>query len=337
MRIVFFGTPAFSVPALQQLIEDAAFEVIAVVTQPDRKRARGSQLVPSPVKQIAESVGIPVWQPERVKKDVATLHQLSAADADAFVVIAYGQILSQQILEMPRLGCINVHGSLLPAYRGAAPIQWAIHDGLRETGNTTMLMDAGMDSGPMLLKQPTSIGFLETAQDLAIRLSHQGAALLVTTLRQLEAGTLTPQPQDHQLATYARLLKKEDYLLDWHRSALSLHDQIRGFYPGCHSAFRGDRLKLLATVPLDPSLAEQLPDELRSLLMAVPQHPAADPGQIVNLLKGYGPLVQTGQGLLLLQEVQLPARKAMGGWDFVNGLRVSVGDRLGVASPMTCG
>lgn len=328
MRIVFFGTPQFSVPTLKRLLEDPHFEVVAVVTQPDRKRGRGSQLSSSPVKILAASAGIPVWQPERVKKDAATLNQLAAADADAFVVIAYGQILSQQILDMPRLGCINVHGSLLPAYRGAAPIQWAIYDGQTTTGNTTMLMDAGMDSGPMLLKQSTPIELLETAHDLGARLSHQGAELLVTTLQQLEAGQLTPQPQDQDRATYARLLKKEDYLIDWQRSALVLHNQIRGFYPGCHCEFRGDRLKLLATVPLDLNLADLLPEMLRPLVSMTSHMTTTAPGQIAGLLKGYGPVVQTGQGLLLLREVQPRARKALGGWDFVNGLRVMVGESL---------
>jgi methionyl-tRNA formyltransferase len=333
MRVVFFGTPEFSVPTLERLIQDDHFDVVAVVTQPDRKRGRGSTLVASPVKQVAESAGLPVWQPERIKKDADTLSGLAAAQADAFVVIAYGQILSPQILEMPRLGCINVHGSLLPAYRGAAPIQWAIHDGLSVTGNTTMLMDAGMDTGPMLLKQSTPIGLLDTAQDLAARLSQQGGDLLVETLLQLEAGQLTPQPQDDQLATYARLLQKEDFNINWQQSALAIHNQVRGFYPGCHCGFRGDCLKVLATLPLDPQLANQVPSELQAVLASAsslggPELMQADAGTIVALFKGQGPLVQTADGQLLLREVQLPGRKAMSGDDFSNGLRVVPGEQL---------
>jgi methionyl-tRNA formyltransferase len=215
MKVVFFGTPQFAVPSLERLLEHPAFEVLAVVTQPDKRRSRGNQTTPSPVKSLAMAHHIPVWQPQRVKKDAETLNQLKQTEADVFVVVAYGQILSQEILDMPKLGCINVHGSILPKYRGAAPIQWCIYRGETETGITTMLMDAGMDTGAMLLKAFTLIQLLDNAQDLAARLASLAQDLLVETLLKLERQEIQPIPQDESQATYAPLIQKQDYLLDW--------------------------------------------------------------------------------------------------------------------------
>ncbi|MEB3335835.1 MAG: methionyl-tRNA formyltransferase, partial [Leptolyngbyaceae bacterium] len=206
MRVIFFGTPHFAVPSLERLIADPECEVLAVVTQPDKRRGRGNQLDPSPVKAIALAHNLPVWQPKSIKKSDETLTQLAESQADAFVVVAYGQILSQRILDMPKLGCINAHGSLLPKYRGAAPIQWSLYHGEAETGITTMLMDAGMDTGPMLLKASTPIGLLDQAQELAQRLAALSADLLVETLLKLEQQTIQPIPQDPDQATYAPLI-----------------------------------------------------------------------------------------------------------------------------------
>lgn len=195
MKVVFFGTPEFAVPTLEKLLENKDFQVMSVVTQPDKRRERGNKLTPSPVKAFATDHHIPVWQPERVKKDVETLTQLKQIEADIFVVIAYGQILSKKILDMPKLGCINVHGSILPQYRGAAPIQWSIYNGEKETGITTMLMDKGMDTGDMLLKATTPIQLLDNAQVLAEKLAMIGADLLIETLYKLERQEITPIPQ----------------------------------------------------------------------------------------------------------------------------------------------
>ncbi|MEM6867672.1 MAG: methionyl-tRNA formyltransferase, partial [Cyanobacteria bacterium P01_C01_bin.121] len=219
MRVVFFGTPQFAVPSLNRLLNHSDFEVIAVVTQPDKRRGRGSKVTPSPVKAAAANAHCPIWQPARIKKDPETLAQLDALRADAFVVIAYGQILSQAILDMPRFGCVNAHGSILPEYRGAAPIQWCIHDGATTTGVTTMLMDAGMDTGPMLVEETISIGLEDNAWDIAKKLSELSADLLVTTLQKLQQQQIRPRPQDDAKATYASLIKKEDYTLDWSKSA----------------------------------------------------------------------------------------------------------------------
>lgn len=340
MKLIFFGTPQFAVPSLERLLTHDAFDVVAVVTQPDKRRGRGNQLSPSPVKTVALEHQIPVWQPRRVKKEEDVLAKLRSTNADAFVVVAYGQILSQEILDMPRLGCINAHGSLLPNYRGAAPIQWSLYHGESETGITTMLMDAGMDTGAMLLKATTPIHLLDNALDLAKTLSIQAADLLVDTLLGLDQGTITPIPQDNNQATYAPLIQKEDYQLDWSRSAIALHNQIRGFYPNGSTTFRNTPLKITATVPLSSPNVSLPPDlqPLQPMWNAIQEDDnhsktnhskTAQPGTVIGLLKGYGAVVQTGEGGLLLREVQLAGKRSQSGWDFVNGMRLQVGEVLG--------
>lgn len=327
MKIIFFGTPLFAVPSLEKLLHHPEFEVIAAVTQPDKRRGRGNKLTPSPVKELAVEHQIPVWQPKRIKKHPETLSRLKQARADAFVVVAYGQILSPEILEMPRLGCINGHGSILPRYRGAAPIQWCLYNGERSTGITTMLMDAGMDTGPMLLKRSIAIGLLDNAIDLAEGLSRLAADLLVETLIKLNAGEIQPVPQDETQATYAPLIKPEDYQLDWSRSALALHNQVRGFFPNCVTQFREQALKISGTIPLGiklPLELEELQQQQSTLLQL-----SGRPGEIVRIIKRFGPLVQTGNGLLLLREVKLAGKRAQSGWDFANGTRLAAGEILG--------
>ncbi|MBE9015041.1 methionyl-tRNA formyltransferase [Chroococcidiopsidales cyanobacterium LEGE 13417] len=327
MKIIFFGTPEFAVPTLEKLLSHPEFDVVAVVTQPDKRRGRGNELTPSPVKTVATARQIPVWQPSRVKKDAETLNLLEQSGADFFVVAAYGQILSQQILDLPRLGCINVHGSILPKYRGAAPIQWCLYNGETETGITTMLMDAGMDTGAMLLKAYTPIHILDNAYELAARLSTLGADLLIETLLQLASQAIAPVPQNNDEATYAPLIKKENYALDWSKTAIALHNQIRGFYPNCTATFRDRALKILATVPLDAAYTLQLSPELQQLIYNFSDLSSdRRPGEIVQMVKGVGAAIQTGAGLLLLREVQPAGKRSQSGWDFVNGNRLTVGE-----------
>jgi methionyl-tRNA formyltransferase len=325
MKIVFLGTPSFAVPTLERLLSCETFEVAAVVTQPDKRRGRGNDLIPSPVKGVAVAHQIPVWQPQRIKKDMEVLELLQTSGADAFVVVAYGQILSQEILDMPRLGCINGHGSLLPKYRGAAPIQWCLYHGEAETGITTMLMDAGMDTGAMLLKAVTPIALFDNAQDLAKTLAVVTADLMVDTLLGLDQGSIQPTPQDNEQATYAPLIRKEDYGLDWTKGAIALHNQVRGFYPNCVTTFRDQLLKVTATVPLNGDRA-LLPLELQHYKESDSLGTA--PGTVVELLKNQGAIVQTGEGMLLLKEVQMAGKRSQSGWDFVNGTRLQVGEVL---------
>jgi len=330
MRLVFFGTPQFAVPSLQRLLAEPGFEVLGVVTQPDKRRGRGKQLMPSPVKLVALDANCPLFQPRRIKKDEDTLTALGSLQADAFVVVAYGQILSQRILAMPRLGCINGHGSLLPAYRGAAPIQWCLVNGETATGMTTMQMDAGMDTGPMLLKSHLPIGLLNNFYDVAQSLAQQSAELLVETLKGLDAGTITPEPQDDALATYAPPIQKEAYELDWSQPAIALHNRVRGFYPNCVTQFRGQPLKIIATVPLGPGywalMPTRLAADLQAGVQALPPAQEVQPGTLVGFIKGHGPVVETGEGQLLLQEVKPSGKQAQSGHDFVNGSRLQVGE-----------
>ncbi len=332
MKIVFFGTPEFAVPSLECLLAHPDFDVVAVVTQPDKRRGRGNQLIPSPVKALVQET-LPVWQPRSIKKDLETLEKLRESQADAFVVVAYGQILSQAILEMPRLGCVNAHGSILPKYRGAAPIQWSLYHGELETGVTTMLMDAGMDTGAMLKVDRIAIAPLQNAQDLAAHLSRMSADLLVETLLQLNQGTAQPIPQDHAHATYAPLIKKEDYELDWAKPAIALHNQVRGFFPNCSTTFRGEPLKVIATIPLDSTYWDGLPSNLQAGLtkeLADLLDTAREAGTIVAIAKGLGAIVQTGSGHLLLKEIQLSGKRPQSGADFANGTRLAIGEKVGM-------
>ncbi|MBW4656399.1 MAG: methionyl-tRNA formyltransferase [Kaiparowitsia implicata GSE-PSE-MK54-09C] len=331
MRLVFFGTPEFAVPSLERLLQQPEMAVVAVVTQPDKRRGRGGDLSPSPIKAVAIAHDSPVWQPRSVKKHAETLENLKAAEADAFVVVAYGQILSPEILAMPRLGCVNAHGSLLPQYRGAAPIQWCLYHGEAETGITTMLMDAGMDTGAMLLKTQLPIGLMDHAGDVARSLAHQAADLLVETLAGLDQGAIAPFPQDEAAATYAPLIQKADYALDWENGAIALHNHVRGFYPNCVTTFRGSSLKILMTVPLTGETLAQLPAEVQAAASDwTPLLNRADPpGTIIGLVKPLGAIATTRDGLLLLHTVKPAGKRTQSGWDFVNGSHLEMGERLG--------
>lgn len=287
--------------------------------------------MPSAVKAAAPET-CPIWQPQRIKKDVETLQALQKLQADAFVVVAYGQILSPEILAMPKFGCVNAHASILPKYRGAAPIQWSLYHGESETGVTTMQMDVGMDTGPMLLRSTLPIGLLDNAWQVAERLAALSADLLADTLARLYQQKLRGVPQEDAKATYAPLIQKADYELDWQRDAIALHNQIRGFYPSCTTQFRNSPLKISEAFPLEYAAESQLPEvlnDLTSACSALGQPEPATPGTIVALLKGFGPVVATGQGLLLLRQVQPTGKKAQSGWDFVNGHRLTIGESLG--------
>jgi methionyl-tRNA formyltransferase len=305
MRLVFLGTPAFAVPTLERMVE-AGHEVLAVVTQPDRASGRGQQTAAPPVKVAALRLGLAVYQPERVRRPEA-LEYLRNLAADAMVVVGYGQIIPQSVIDLAPFGIINVHASLLPAYRGAGPIQWAILKGETRTGVTTMRIDAGLDTGDMLLKAETEIGAEENAIELGRRLAAMGADLLVETLRGLEAGAIVPEKQDSALATYAPLLKKEDGLIDWNQPAGSIHNRVRGLqpWPGAYTTLRGSLLHIWRARPAVGS---------------------GTPGHIVSLR----PLtVACGDGALELIEVQMEGRKRMPATDFANGHRLAENDLLG--------
>ncbi|MFN5207117.1 MAG: methionyl-tRNA formyltransferase [Pseudanabaena sp.] len=310
MRVVFFGTPDFAVPSLEKLLSEPDFELVGVVSQPDTRRGRGNQVTPSPVKAatIAKNPKLRIWQPDRLKKDQQVLEELVATNADVFVVVAYGQILSKKILNMPRYGCINVHGSLLPKYRGAAPIQWAIANGESMTGVTTMQMDAGIDTGAMLLKAELEILPEDNTDTLSTKLANLGADLLIDTLSSLD--TIKPEPQDDALSCYSPMIGRKDWQLDWSKESITLHNRIRAFYPNCYTDFRGQRLKITKSEVIESA------DNLDNI------------GKIVEILKSKGFGLQTGKGLLLITEVQPAGKKLQSGWDFVNGARIAIGESL---------
>jgi methionyl-tRNA formyltransferase len=243
-RLLFMGTPEFALPSLRALIARGD-EIVGVVTQPDRPKGRGRTLTAPPVKEVAQAHEVPVYQPDKVRKP-EFLKRIEGLHPDLIVVVAFGQILPRALLSIPKQGCINVHASLLPRYRGAAPVAWAILKGESETGVTTMLMDEGMDTGPILLQRKTEIHPDETAGSLADRLSRIGAALLLETLDQLVEGSLNPISQDSSLATYAPLLRKEDGLIDWSKEAAEIERQIRAMdpWPGTYTFYRETRWRI---------------------------------------------------------------------------------------------
>ncbi|MDH4086668.1 MAG: methionyl-tRNA formyltransferase [Nitrospira sp.] len=309
MRIVFMGTPEFAVPSLEALLgsED---QVVGVVTQPDRPKGRGHQLVAPPVKLVAERAGIPILQPLKIRTP-EFLQALSAWQPDLIAVTAFGRILHTPILRLPAMGCVNVHGSLLPKYRGAAPVQWAIINGETKTGITTMLMDEGMDTGPMLLQEQLEILPDDTTGTLAPRLAELGGRLLVKTIAQLKAGSIAPTKQDDAGSTMAPLLKKEDGLIDWTRSATSLANRARGLspWPGAYTFFGEERWNIWKAVSIMGATTER-------------------PGTIVTVNKQVI-LVATGEGILEIHEIQTANSKRMSVVQFLAGHRVTAGMQLG--------
>jgi methionyl-tRNA formyltransferase len=308
-RIIFMGTPDFSVPTLKALHENQ-HDVLAVVTQPDRPKGRGRRLVPHPVKEVASTMGYPVLQPHGVKEPWF-IEKIIALDPDLFVVVAYGRILPGSFLSLPRLGGINIHASLLPKYRGPAPVQWAIINGEQETGVTTMWMDEGMDTGDILLSAKVSIGADDTSWGLHRRLAEVGAQLLIETLAKLKSENLLGTPQDKSGATYAPLLKKKDGRIDWTKDAKSLDAFVRGMnpWPGAFTFLSGKRLKVLQAKDLQGSAKER-------------------PGTVLEGFPGDFN-VATGRGILALKEVQLESAKRLPAKDFLRGCPVPPGTCLG--------
>lgn len=316
MRIVFMGTPEFAVPSLTALLH-SDHTVVGVVTQPDRPKGRGQELAESPIKQLATRHKIPILQPLKMK-DPGLLDSLSSWKPDLIVVAAFGRILPKVILDLPPRHCINVHASLLPKYRGAGPIQWAIIRGERETGITTMLMDEGMDTGAILLQEKIQIAPDDTAGTLSSKLADIGGRLLLDTLTRLHDGTLTPQPQDSSRATMAPLLKKEDGLLDWTLPAVDLANRVRGLspWPGAYAYFGEERWVIWKAEVLDRSAA------------VVP------PGTIMDATKE-GLAVATGVGLLHIMEFQPANSRRMSAAQYLAGHTLTPGLRLGPPPPIT--
>jgi methionyl-tRNA formyltransferase len=308
LNVVFCGTPAFAVPTLARL-QEAGFPISLVVTQPDRPRGRGMELALSPVKQKALEFGLPITQPEKIKENEEFRARLAAINPDAIIVVGYGRIIPQWMIDLPRLGNINLHASLLPKYRGAAPIQWALARGETLTGVTTMRIDAGLDTGDILLQKNVPVASADTAETLGPRLAAIGADLMIETLHGLVVGTIHPRPQDHSRATLAPTLKKEDGRIDFTRSAQEIWNRLRGFqpWPGAFTSFRGKNLNVWEASPMDKHVA-----------------PAEFVVENSQLIVGCG-----GNTALELLAVQPEGKKRMTARDFIHGYRPHSGEKLG--------
>lgn len=305
LKTIFMGTPDFAVPCLEVLQDKT--EILAVITQPDRPKGRGHNMQPSPVKVKALEYGLPVLQPEKIKTEEFTA-ELEKMQPDLIVVVAFGQILSQRILDIPRLGCVNVHASLLPRYRGAAPIHWSIINGEKKTGVTTMLMDAGLDTGDMLLKDEVEITAEMTTEELHDKLMAMGGRLLAETIDGLAEGTIVPEQQDDSLSNYAGMLKKETGHIDWHKSAQDIHNLIRGLnsWPVAWSIKDGKNYKFWKT---------------RSEAGKTDQAP----GTVVEIRKNSF-CIAAGDGIVEVLEIQPPSKKRMSAGDLIRGHGVEIGD-----------
>jgi methionyl-tRNA formyltransferase len=308
--MVFCGTPRFAVPSLKKLLSQPEFEILGVFTQPDRPKGRGQEVTFSAVKEVALAAAIPVQQPERIRAPEIE-EQLRALLPDVVVIIAYGQIIPGRLLPIPRLGWINLHASLLPKYRGAAPIHWAIANGESVTGNTTMRIDAGMDTGGTLLQQELAMGPDETSPELAERLAEAGAELMVKTLYGLGSGNLSARPQDHSAASYAPILKREDGRIDWQKPAQEIYNRMRGFtpWPGAYSEFRGQTCHLWGYPVSNEGSGES-------------------PGALF-LRQGILQVVCGAATVMELTHVKVEGRKKISAAEFANGARLQVGERLG--------
>lgn len=308
MKVVYMGTPDFAVPTLERLIEK--HEVAAVLTQPDKPKGRGQKMQYTPVKEVAVKFNIPVYQPLNLKTDEECVEKIKDINPDVIVVVAYGQILSKEILDIPRYGCINVHASLLPELRGAAPINWSIIRGNNKTGITTMKMDVGLDTGDMLLKEEVEIKESETAGELHDKLMEIGAELLIETLEKIEAGQISPKAQIHELSSYAPMLNKELGHIDWSLDAGSIHNLIRGVtpWPCAYSFYNNTIIKIWN--------AEKGMDKDYN-----------NPGEIVDVSKD-GIRVACGKGSILIKELQEVGGKRMSVSSYLNGHTISRGEIL---------
>lgn len=315
MRVVFMGTPDFSVPALKALV-DGGHEVTAVITQPDKPKGRGKEVQMTPVKLAAMEYGIPVYQPVKIR-DPEFIGRLKEIPADVYVVIAFGQILPKAVLDIPPCGCINIHASLLPKYRGAAPIQWCVIDGEKETGITTMMMDTGLDTGDMLEKAVIPIEEKETGGSLHDKLSLAGGELILSTLKKLEEGTLVRTPQTEEGTCYAKMLTKTMGDIDWSASAVSIERLIRGLnpWPSAYTHWNGKTIKLWAASAVSGTEEESLMAGREDL---------ADGTVLSSGKKGL--FVKTGQGVLSIRELQLEGKKRMDVDAFLRGYAIPEGD-----------
>ena len=335
MKILYWGTPEYAVPTLLSL-HAAGHEIVGVVTQPDRRRGRGKHLMPSAVKVCAQSLGLHTFTPERIKIDIDCQNELANLKADVSVVVAFGQILPKSVLEQPPLGCWNGHGSLLPRWRGAGPIQWALLEGDAETGVGIMAMEEGLDTGPVLLEQRLPIFLRQNSDALASQLSELTATLMLEAMNLIQkAGVGTESERLARLnvkyqgqdMSYARMLKKEDFQINWNDSALCIHRKVMGLYPGALTGWRNKRLKVLETEPLIERLSDQISEEARSLLGRWSTG-EDQPGAVLSCINNVGIVVSTSGCPILIREAQLEGKGRSRGQGLVQQLAATTGERF---------
>lgn len=307
MKIVFMGTPDFAVPSLEKII--SKYGVEAVFTQPDRPKGRGKKMAFSPVKEVAVKHDIKVFQPEKLKEDKEAIDYLKELKPDFIIVVAFGQILTKEVLDIPKIGCINLHASLLPMYRGAAPLNWVVINGEKKSGNTTMLMDVGLDTGDMLLKDEVIITENMTAGELHDKLMISGADLLIETIEGMAEGKITPIKQEGETC-YAKMLSKDTGKIDWNKSAKEIHNLVRGLnpWPIAHTTYKNDNMKIYESCTLEEKSSKE-------------------PGTILSVSKK-GMKVNTNDGVLLVKKIQFPNGKPLTIEQYINGREIEIGAKL---------
>ena len=339
MRVIFWGTPTYALPTLNALV-NSGYDLVGVVTQPDRRRGRGKQLIPSPVKLRAIELGLSVFTPEKLRDDYELQKELAELNADISIVVAFGQILPAEVLNQPLLGCWNGHGSLLPRWRGAGPIQWSILSGDKVTGVGIMAMEEGLDTGPVLLQESIEIGLLENANQLGKRLSELTASLMIEALLKIIASTsgqrlkhinqlnVTKQEQLEGKPTYARMLTKADHIINWNHSAIDIHRKVMGLCPNAVTAWRGKRLKIITTEPLIEVLSKYLSKNVRPLIGRW-QVDTNQPGTILGFEPELGIIVSTHDWPLLIRQAQLEGKGVAESRVLIQQLNPTIGEKLG--------
>jgi len=339
VRVIFWGTPTYALPTLNALV-NSGYDLVAVVTQPDRRRGRGKQLIPSPVKLRAIELGLSVFTPEKLRGDYELQKELAKLNADISIVVAFGQILPAEVLNQPLLGCWNGHGSLLPRWRGAGPIQWSILSGDKVTGVGIMAMEEGLDTGPVLLQESIEIGLLENANQLGKRLSELTASLMIEALLKIIASTsgqrlkhinqlnVTKQEQLEGKPTYARMLTKPDHIINWNHSAIDIHRKVMGLCPNAVTAWRGKRLKIITTEPLIEVLSKYLSKNVRPLIGRW-QVDTNQPGTILGFEPELGIIVSTHDWPLLIRQAQLEGKGVAESRVLIQQLNPTIGEKLG--------
>ncbi|MFL0760628.1 MAG: methionyl-tRNA formyltransferase [Prochlorococcus sp.] len=339
MRVIFWGTPTYALPTLNALV-NSGYDLVGVVTQPDRRRGRGKQLIPSPVKLRAIELGLSVFTPEKLRGDYELQKELAKLNADISIVVAFGQILPAEVLNQPLLGCWNGHGSLLPRWRGAGPIQWSILSGDKVTGVGIMAMEEGLDTGPVLLQESIEIGLLENANQLGKRLSELTASLMIEALLKIIASTsgqklkhisqlnVTKQEQLEGKPTYARMLTKPDHIINWNHSAIDIHRKVMGLCPNAVTAWRGKRLKIITTEPLIEVLSKYLSKNVRPLIGRW-QVDTNQPGTILGFEPELGIIVSTHDWPLLIRQAQLEGKGVAESRVLIQQLNPTIGEKLG--------